>query len=192
MGCNDKLTEDILNSCENAPKRGISGSNAVLINWEDIDRSASVVSKSTISDLVLKAGTTGYKLEWYKDLGSSNSAYAPSAEDVDGFLHNFLSRIGAFSKDTAERFSELKGGNYVVVYESKYKGALNVDAFKVLGWENGIRLAEGTQNTLESSASSLFTLSTLDGDVEPYLFNTFLETDYATSKATYDALFVTV
>ena len=77
-------------------------------------------------------------------------------------------------------------------YESKYKGVDSADAFKVLGWENGLTLSEMIENTLENSGSILFTLATEEGDVEKYPYRIFLETDYATSKATFDTLFATL
>lgn len=192
MTCVTKLAENILFDCANKPRKGIDGSKAVIINWDDIDFAGSTVSGAQITDLVLKSGTTGISLAWYKDLASSNSTFAPNTEDVDGFLNAFLARMGVTSKEHAERANELKNGRFIVVYESKYKGALSVDAFKVRGWETGLRLTELSENTLENSGSLLFTLATEEGDTEEYPYHTFLETDYATSKATFDALFATV
>jgi hypothetical protein len=192
MACNKKVTEDLLFDCADAPKKGIDGGKGVLINWEDIDRTASTVSGAKITDLVLKAGASGISVQWYKDLASANSAFVPSTEDVDGFTHNFLTRLANSSAASAERANELKGGRFVMAYETRYKGAGNVEAFKVAGWESGLKLSEMTNNTLENSGATLFTLATEEGDVEQYPYNVFLETDYATSKVTYDALFATV
>ena len=192
MTCNTKLTTDILFDCADAPKKGIDGSNAVIINWDDIDFAGSTVSGATITDLVLKTGTVGISVDWFKDLASSNSSFAPNTEDVDGFLHNFLCRMATSSSENAERANELKNGRFIIVYESKYKGALSIDAFKVRGWENGLRLTEMAENTLENSGSMLFTLGTEEGNVEQYPYHVFLETDYATSKATYETLFAPV
>ena len=192
MACNLKLTSDILYNCADAPKKGIDGGKAVLINWDDIDFAGSTVTDSIISDLILKTGTTGYSLSWYKDLASANSAFAPNTEDIDGFLHNFLARMPTTSADHANRANELKAGRFIIVYESKYKGALSVEAFKVRGWNAGLKLTEMTENTLEKSGSILFTLGTEDGDTEEYPYNIFLETDYATSAATFATLFAPV
>lgn len=192
MACVKKITTDILYDCADKPKKGIDGSKAVLINWEDIDFASSTINGAQITALVLKSGTTGYALEWFKDLASANSAFAPNTEDVDGFLHNFLARMGTTSNEHAERANELKNGRFIVVYESKYKGTSKEDAFKVRGWQNGMRLSEMTENTLENSGSILFTLATEEGDVEDYPYNTLLETDYDTTKASFDSLFAVV
>lgn len=192
MTCAKKVTADILFDCADAPKKGLDGGKAVLINWDDRDLAGSTESGATISDLVLKSGTSGFAFEWYKQLASGNSAFAPNAEDVDGFLQNFLGRMATTSAEHAERANEIKNGRFIVVYESKYKGALKADAFKVRGWENGLTLREMAENTLENSGSLLFTLGTEEGDVEQYPYRIFLETDYATSKATFDTLFAQV
>jgi hypothetical protein len=192
MACNKKVTDDLLFDCADAPKKGIDGGKGVLINWDDIDRTASVQAGATISDLVLKAATAGFSVQWYKDLASANSSFTPNTEDVDGFTHNFLTRLANSSAANAERANELKNGRFVMVYETRYKGVNNAEAFKVAGWENGLKLSEMTNNTLENSGATLFTLATEEGDVEQYPYNVFLETDYATSKATFDSLFASV
>jgi hypothetical protein len=190
--CAPKLTADILFDCADKSKRGLDGGKAVLINFEDIDKAASTVAGAVISDLVTKSGTSGFAAEWFKDLASVNSSFAPSTEDIDGFIHNFLCRIPNASADNAERARELAQGRFVIVVETRYKGALSAEAFKVFGWENGLKLSEMTYNTLENSGSIPYTAATEDGDVESYPYNVFLETDYATSKATFDSLFATV
>lgn len=190
--CIDELTEDILFDCSDLPIKGIEGSEAVLINWSDIDKAGSTESGATISDLVLKAAKTGYKLEWFKELASANSAFAPNTEDIDGFTNQFLSRLATTTADNAERANELKNGRFVVVYQTKWKGTNNESAFKVRGWENGLTLGELVDNTNENSGSITFTLGSEEGTVEQYPYRIFLETDYATSLATFTSLFASV
>lgn len=192
MACNKKITDDILFDCADMPKRGIDGGKAVIINFEDIDRAASTVAGATITDLILKAGLTGFQVQWYKDLASMNSAFTPAADQIDGFTHNFLTRLSASSAENAERANELSQGRFIMVYETRYKGELNADAFKIAGWDNGLKLLEMTHNTIENSGSTLYTLATEEGDVEQYPYNVLLETDYATTKASFDALFASV
>jgi hypothetical protein len=190
--CAPKLTADILFDCADRSKRGLDGGKAVIINFEDVDKAASTVAGAVISDLVTASGTSGFSAEWFKDLASVNSSYVPSTEDIDGFVHNFLCRIQNASADNAERARELTQGRFIIVVETRYKGTANAEAFKVFGWENGVKLSEMAYNTLENSGAITYTAATEDGDVEPFPFNVFLEIDYATSKATFDSLFATV
>lgn len=190
MACNRELTLDMLFDCADAPRKGIDGDRAIIINYDDIDFSQSTVSGSKVTLLKLKSGKSGKILQWYKELASANSSYSPSTEDVDGFLHNFQGRLATTTAEHAERSNELKQGRFIVVFETRYKGVNSEDAFKVLGWNCGLRLTELTQNTNENSGSILFTVGTEEGDFETYPYNIFLETDYATSKASFDTAFV--
>lgn len=190
--CASKVTDDLLVDCTDRTKRGLDGGKAVIINWDDIDRAASTQTGSMITDLVLKSGSAGFSAEWLKDLASANSAFAPNAEDLDGFLHNFLCRIQTATAENANRAKELSQGRFVIVVQTKYKGALNAEAFKVLGWDAGLKLSEMTYNTLENSGSIPYTASTEDGDVEEYPYNVFYETSNAVSQATFDALFAQI
>lgn len=192
MACAKKVTDDLLFDCADAPKKGVDGGRAVLINFDDIDKAGSTVAGATISDLVLAAAASGFAVQWYKDLASANSAFTPSTEDVDGFTHNFLTRLANSSAANAERANELKQGRFIMVYETRYKGTANAEAFKVAGWDSGLKLSEMVFDTLTNSGALTYTLATEEGDVEQYPFNIFLETDYATSKATFDALFASV
>ena len=101
--CAPKVTADMIFDCADKPKRGLDGGKAVIINWDDIDRAGSTEAGAIISDLVTQSGTSGFAAEWFKDLASGNSAFAPSTEDIDGFLHNFLCRIATSSAENAER-----------------------------------------------------------------------------------------
>lgn len=192
MACIDKLSGDIEFNCDDKPKRGIKSGKAVIINYEDIDFGASTVSGATVSNLALKSGASGYQLSWYKELGSASVEYTPNAEDFDGFTHSFLARLTTTSASNSERANELKAGRFVVVFESNYQGVDQAEAFKVLGWEAGLELSEMTMNTNENSSSILFTISTSENSYEDYPYSIFLETDYQTSKTSFDALFASV
>lgn len=192
MSCDNKLSADIIFDCANKPKRGLDGNKAVLINFDDIDRAASTVSGATITDIVLKSGKSGFDATWYKDLANVNSAFAPNTEDIDGFTHSFLCRLPNSSAENAERAAEISQGRFIAVVETRFKGTDNADAFKVYGWEDGLKLSEMTNASNENSGSTPYTIATEEGDSEEYPYQIFLETDYATSKATFDTKFATV
>ena len=190
MACSNKITSDILYDCADMPKKGIDGNKAVLINVNDIDWTATTSTGAIVSALALSGEATGFQVTWYKDLASATGAFAPNAEDIDGFTHSFLSRIANTSAENAERANELKNGRFIMVYETTYKGVANAEAFKIAGFENGLTLSELAMSTAENSGSMTYTLTSREGPVEQYPYHIFLDTDYATSKAAFDALFV--
>lgn len=190
--CDLKITEDLLFDCEYMPKGGLAGSRAVLINYDEVDRTATTSTGALIDALTLQEGLTGYKVEWYKKLGSTGSEFEASDDNIDGFKHSFLSRLAVTSLSNAERAGELKSGKFIMVVETNYKGVDNQDAFKVYGFDVGMELTEMTGNSAENAGSLLYTLTTEADEVERYPYMVLLETDYATTKAAFDALFVEV
>lgn len=188
MACNKKITENLLWDCADAPKRGLFGGKAVIINYDDLDQSGITSSGATITSLALLTGTTGFSIEWYKELASTSTSFLPNSEDIDGYGHSFLARLSTSTAANAERANELKQGKFVVVVETMY-GSGTDEAFKCYGFDNGMILSEMAGSSLENSGSLLFTLSSPESTVETYPFNIVLETDYTTTKTAFDALF---
>ncbi|OAB78776.1 hypothetical protein [Cochleicola gelatinilyticus] len=191
MACNNKLTSDILQSCDDLPKKGLANNKAVIVNVSDVDWSSTTSSGATVTSLTLKSGNTGYKLEDFKDLASTNSSFAPNAEDVDGFTHSWLSRILTTKAEDAESANQLKNGRFIMVVETNY-GRGTTNSYKVYGFENGLKLAEMTNGSKDNSGAILYTLTSEEGTVEQYPFMILNEGDYATTTASYEALFAEV
>lgn len=192
MSCLKKITADIAFDCNDKAKKGLKGSKAVIVNYDDIDLGATTVAGATVSNLALKSGAAGFSIGWYKDLGSTAVEYTPNDEVVDGFAHSFLCRLGTSSAANAEIASELKGGRFVIIVETNYQGVGQGDAFKVYGFENGLELSEMTGSSEENTGSLLFTLSTKEDFYEEYPFQILSETDYSVTKASFDSLFATI
>jgi len=192
MACSNEVTANIIFDCDDLPIKGLEGGNAVLINYVDIDKSASTVSGSKVTSLQLNSGSVGFEVQWYRELASTATALSRNAEDYDGFTHSFLARLVTSTSANAERANELKNGRFAVVVKTTYGGTNNVDKFKVYGWDAGLELSELAGNSGENNSSLLFTLATREGTYEKYPYNIFLDTDYATSLADFDALFTAV
>ncbi|WP_456867066.1 hypothetical protein [Galbibacter sp. BG1] len=189
MSCLNKLTSSITYDCTTGTraKGGLEG-RAVIINKTDIDLQALTQSGSTVTNITLAAGESGYEISWVKQLGSASSTFAVN-DGLDSFTHAFLCRVFGSSAEDAERIKELSEGEFVVIVETKYKGEDNADAFKVYGLENGLKMSEATMNSTENDNSMLFTLSSLEGFGEQYPYLVYLEGDYSTSKAKFDGNF---
>lgn len=187
----NKLSGEMLFDATSRPVKGVDG-DAVLINFDDIDFSSTTISGASVSTLTLKAGATGYKLSWYKELASNNNTFTVNTEDIDGFSQSFLGRLSTTSADNAERAKELSQGRFVVVFETRFGGVDNADKIKVLGLDVGLELSELTNNTNENSGSILFTLATKEGTYEEHPFRIYSNTDYDTSKADLESAFTAV
>ncbi|MCG2611504.1 hypothetical protein LZZ90_08285 [Flavobacterium sp. SM15] len=186
MSCIGKLTANIAYDCTpaNRAKGGLETS-AVLINRADIDWTSVTQSGATVTNVSLMSGATGYGIEWIKQLGTVGSEVSIN-DGLDTFTHNFAGRIFGSGADDAERMKELLEGEYVVIVETKFKGTGNVDAFKVFGLENGLKMSEGTYSSAENDGALLFTLASVENYGESYPFLIWNETNYSTTKAKFD------
>lgn len=191
--CINKLSANIQYDCSptGRARAGIE-TTAVLINKSDLDLTALTMDGATVTNLSLKTGATGYKISWIKQLANSASEFASNDSGLDTFSHSFACRVFGQSADDSERIKELSSGEFVVVLESKYKGTGNLDAFKVFGAENGLKMSEGTFTSAENDGSFLFTLSSVEGFGESYPWQVLLETSYVATKTKFDAAFASV
>lgn len=188
--CINKLTANISYDCTTANRaKGGLESKAVIINRSDLDFTAITESGATVTNISLKAGTSGYEIGWVKQLGNTASEFSVN-DGLDTYNHSFACRVFGQSASDAERIKELGEGEFVIVVETKFKGTNNASAFKVFGIENGLKMSEGTFTSLENDGSFLFTLSSVENFGESYPYKVYLETSYTTTKAKFDALFV--
>lgn len=192
MACDGLLTNDILFDCDNAPKGGIEV-DVLLINREDIDLSAVTfdgANKLLMTNLQLLSSKTGYLIQGVKQVQGASAELVKKETSTDAFKHIFSGVILNFSAANKLQLQSMaEGGSLVAVIELKWKGASNADAFQVLGYEAGLELNTMTWNTNENDGTVQIELSSVDGFEEPKMVLTLLETDYATTKAAFDAKF---
>ncbi len=188
----ESLSSDIVNDCDNITKSGIE-TDVVLIPRKDIDFSASTVDQTNrmlITDIVLKAQTTGYLLEGVKQLNGYSWEFVPSEETIDRYRHTFNGVIMTPSAKNRLEMSKLaRGEQYVAVVNKKYKGADRKDAFLVLGWDTGMYVTAQTENSKESDAAIQFTLSNKDNELEDEAPRIVLDTDYSTTLTAFNNKF---
>lgn len=195
LNCEDKLSGDIIKDCDNAPMAGIEV-NAVLINFDDVDKGASTLDGTNdliITSLATKSGTSGFNIEGIKQVNGVSFELVLKEESFDAYKHMFAGVIlnpSAANKALLKEISS--GGRYVVVVEKKWKGVDQADAFEVLGWDTGMLISTSVWNSKESDGVIKFELASADGYEEPNMTRNLLETDYATTKTAFEAKFVTV
>lgn len=194
LNCEDKLSADIIKDCDNKPIGGLEVS-AVLINFDDIDKAASTLDATNdliITDLATASGTSGFTLEGIKQTNGASFELVLKEDTYDAYKHIFSGVILTPSASNKKAMAEIaSGGRYVVVVEKKFKGASQEDAFEVLGWDTGMIISELVWNSKEADGVIKFTLASQDAYEEPEMTRNLLETDYATTKTSFDAKFVT-
>lgn len=149
-----KIASGILFDCP-PPPPGVDAQQLVLFNWDDIDKNASVVTKTQMSVLALlgSPAAVGFVYE------GINNSVRPNYESVlDGFNpfkynHNVIYRIFADDETVSDIESDLSGGLFVAVYFTKSQ------LVKVVGFDVGLR-AQVTRDYYEEEGAALITLQT--------------------------------
>ena len=144
-----------------------------------------------ITDLVLKAGATGYLLEGVKQTNGMNSEFIPGDDQtLDKHRHGIRGRVLTPSAANIEQANLLgKGESYMAVVNRKYKGADSADAFLILGWDTGMHLSVMTINSNENDGAILLEMASKDGMLENDLPRVVLDTDYDTTLTAFNNKF---
>lgn len=194
LNCNEILTADIAKDCSVKPVGGIEV-NVVLIPFESINKATSTIDVSNnllITDLATNTGTSGYFVEGVKQSQGASFEMVKKEDSFDMYKHTFSGVVLTPSVANKKSLSEVASGSrYVAVVEKKWKGVSDADAFEVLGWDAGLEIQEMTWNTKESDGIIKFVLANADGYEEPEMTRNLLETDYATTKTSFDNKFAT-
>ena len=190
--CTGLITANFVLDCDYLPIAGLT-TNALLINFDDIDRTTTTISGSNrllMTNLQLKSGKTAYLFTGVKQTNSKNYTLVPKDNNVDKYTHGFTGTVFNPSVENKLQVANLSlGGKYVVIVEQLWKGEDNEDAFEVLGYFTGLKLNEATNNSNENDNTIALVLGSEEGFEEPSLPHNLLETDYATTKTAFDNQF---
>ncbi len=190
--CLGKLSSDLIRDCDHLDQQGMEV-DTVLLNRGDIDFEQTTIDRTTniITNLVLKPGKTGYKIQGVKQINRYLSEIVVNEDATNKWRHSFIGRVYnliASVRMEVENISQ--GGSIVAVVERKWKGADNKSPFIVLGLNSGMEISEGSENSAENDGAFVFTLASLDVALEPKMPMILLEGDsYAATKTAFDNKF---
>lgn len=173
----------------NTPFGGTTG-KVILINYDDIDRTALSIAEGNVTALALKTGKKGVVFE-----GAGNNANIGSFSFSQGtygggtYIHTLELRDFKGGADAYNFLEGLKQNNVVAIVETKYKGDDNKSAFTIYGLETGMRLSahEGTTE-FSDGVISTFTLASDENSPEPMPPINLLKTDYTTTQTLINSL----
>lgn len=186
------LTTNIATDCDKPRIKGYE-QIGLLILKSDIDMTATTVSSSNariIDNLALKAGKTAAVIYNTKKnplpFNGTQTTYNRDADQYDKVLQFYYEGIGGGA--ALGVVEPLKDGEYVAIIERKHKVASGAGSFQVFGWQKGLSAGNegGAQVQDEETGYWLITMTTQ----EPYAEIEWLDTNYATTKAAFDALSV--
>jgi hypothetical protein len=192
-GACGKISQDIISSCSEKIYSGLEVDIA-LINADDIASITKDVSNDLLATAIaLNSTTKAYKLTGVK---LSN---VERVEFVPGSFQNFWRHVlefRIFANDAAikKELSNMEQSQLVAVVENKYKGTNGNGAFEILGADTNLFLNVATRATDDTDTGGAWnvTIQSDDNSLEPNPPLSFFDTDYATTKAAFDALFTVV
>ncbi|NDW10130.1 hypothetical protein [Dysgonomonas sp. 520] len=145
--CDKFLEKNIQANCDDLVVKGVEA-NGVIINRADIDFSAVVFdadNKNVISNLVLKSGKKGYEISVpTPNPFSGTTTTMEEGTNRKTFTNNLGFVILDNGPEVAGIIDSLANGEFVVVYENKYKGLQKStnkgDAtYQIVGYYQGLK-----------------------------------------------------
>lgn len=183
-----KINKDISRSCE-FPLQAGTRDKAKIINFADIQGKVyDSTNKAQVKDITLASGATAFVVD------GINNSIRPQAMLVDGTYHKRFDHqveILGFdiSPEMKEHFNAGVEGRYVIITENFFQGENGESAFEIYGLTTGLEFTVLNRNANDAETQGAFAITFLTkNNKEPKLPNAFFDTDYATTKALFDAL----
>lgn len=186
------LTTNIATDCDEPRIKGYEQIGLIILK-SDIDLTATTVSGSNgriIDNLALKQGKKAAVVYNSKKnplpFNGTQTVYNRDSDKYDKTVQFYYEGIGGASALAV--VEPLKDGDYVLILERKHKVSAGTGSFQVFGWQKGLSAGNegGAQVQDEETGYWLMTMTTQ----EPYAEIEWLDTNYATTKAAFDALSV--
>lgn len=202
MACDNVCAKVINSSLYNCDQRGISGieQRVKLINRCDITLSQWTISRSltptTCSHMITAytgtdpAALNAVTIEGIPGKRLLNASFPWTNGDYGiNYTHTVNLFAGALTQLALCNLKALgRGAEVIAIVEQRFKGADGDDAFLVYGWDQGLKLADGTFDHNENNGNLIIPLSSMDPDLEPDPPMILLMTDYDTTKVFFDSL----
>lgn len=188
MSCiSDYIANDITNDCDNLSITGVE-SDLVLVPHKDFDKTSSALNamnRMLLDDLVLKAGSTGYKIEGIRQRNIYKAEFVPSEETLSKFKHMVGFAIMTPTPENRLEASKLsKDESYLAVVRRRYKGLGGKSEFIVLGYDAGIYVTVNTEASNENEGAIMIEMASRDSSLEyDMVRNLFEGTTEATQLA---------
>ena len=186
--CTSLLANNVATACT-APRIKGYEQIGIIINWTDVDFSASTVdgtNKRIITGLELKLTKKVAVIYNSKKnplpFNGTQTAYNRDADQYDKTVQFYFEGIGGGVAKTV--VEPLKDGDYIVILERKDKNGAG--SFHVFGFQKGLSCGNdgGAQVCDEETGYWLMTMTTQ----EPYAEIEWNDGTYATTKEAFDLL----
>lgn len=187
-----KISANIELDCDHPLQAGTEDT-LILINREDIvSTTRNGSNNEIIENIILASGTTGYMYQ------GQNNSIKPKASMVKiGVFKRWSHQLDfmAFGADapTKAQMQKLKDGDTVAIVYNKFKGTAGNAAFDVYGLDAGLKSATIERDGVNQETQGAFQISLMsdaETGLEPFLPKTAFITNYATTLAMVETLYI--
>jgi len=188
-----KISANVGVNCDNPLQAGAEDT-LILINYEDWLNSTitlNVTNNQIIEAITLPSGVVGYSYQ------GKNNSVMPRYEFIkntfsEDYNHEVNFKVFDVSPEIKLQLEKMAKGSFVAVTMNKYKGTGGNAAFEVFGAEAGLVLTQNVREitAVETGGAFDLILKSNENALEPHLPKTVFLTDYSTSKAIVDGLYV--
>lgn len=184
MACLDKVTAEILNSCDTIPRSGFE-KKAWAINRDDIDSvTHDVTSNTMVTAMTLKSGTQAYTVTAVKKEMDAGFDLVVDDFAPDTYLNYFSFKP---YENTGQAINNLDQMTDLVII-AQVKGAKSEGCFVIFGLEKGMFKSAGSHRQNDANGLPIYEFQSMEGQGERYSRFIFWDTDYATTAAAIVAL----
>lgn len=188
--CLEGMDGDIVANCEDLAFAGLE-TIVRLVNRQDIDLTSTTFNadKTICTAFVLKEDKVAFSIVGFKKSNDAGFKMIKKDAVADGFEHELKGVAFDRKPDTLKQINKLCSGNKIVaIVEYKHKGSTNTEAFMVYGFNSGMELQEATHTANGGNGTIALRFASVKDEEEPRTPCIFLHTNYATTKADFDAL----
>lgn len=163
-------------------------SEAILINWSDIDQTLTTVVAGVITNLVLKAGKKAYSFDTLNH-GLDFEDKLKKGKYLKQFTPSAILRIFDKTQDIKDRINEIRNGLFVVILKNKMFDSTGEVKYEAYGFYSGLELNDYVSNSTDGDGVVYaLTIGTYDSAPEPSLPLSVFKTDITTTEAMIQAL----
>jgi hypothetical protein len=160
------MTAGFLKKCGHRPKQGIT--RKWYGNISDIDRTATtiVADGTLVQSLILKTGTTVFKIEG--DSKSLKNKHALAVLDHDnGYVHTDMFIIPYHGPNEKQRVQKLaQGARVFSIVERLDSGINGENTYEIFGLESGMTIVEDNYDSAANGGVVSITVATNKGEEE--------------------------
>jgi hypothetical protein len=189
MNCGELTKDLIAASCGQTAVAGLED-DVILINYNDIDKTASTVTNNVISSLLLKGSKKGFKFSTFgRSLDESGITFTKGTYR-NTWAHDLYLRIFTKDEDAKKYVNEFgDGAKVVAIVRNNEIGKDGDVAYEVYGWDNGLELKESTSTVaMQDGVVYMLHIGSSDTAQEGSIPKSVFATDLETTEQMVNAL----